>query len=712
MINTHDYAKNYIENGLSPIPITRGRKNPARAKWQHEQYCIDDIPNSFASDGNIGVKLGNGIVDIDLDCEYARTLAPYFLSDTARFGRPSSPSSHWIYSVSSDIKYEKFSDSKGVILEIRSTPGQHTIFPPSTHEDTGELISWETEISFQSIGSSELVRSCRMLAAAVVVRKHWHQGIRDELRTTLTCLMLKNGFNEQDTDDFVNAIALSAGDEHKAKATYQATRLAEDLPSFGIPTLEKLIPRDYERVLKWLGIKTNALSIIPPLTPSGDVGEITTVLTDSKLAHYFARAFVTRARYCQESRVWMIYSGTHWTDKSLGGMGPLINEFISLLYQGAAKLQGQQRQEVIAQVLKFEAHKNQRSMLACAQGIPNLCIHQYDFDTKPMLLNVINGTINLETGTLEPHNSDDLITKLIQVEHDENATCPVFEEFLYQIFGGNESIIRYVQRFFGYCLTGKTTEHVLLFLYGLGSNGKSTLVKILQMILCEYATTSKSDLLMHHKTSDNSYQLAALKGKRLVAVSEFEDGAKIAEADLKTLTGGDEVASRAIYHEVSTWTPNFKIILSGNHKPEIKGVDEGIWRRIHLIHFGVTITPEQRDPHLIDKMEKELPGILNWALKGCLEWQRIGLAPPPEVLHEIEEYRQSENCLQQWIRECCDLDDDYTVSLASLVESYNEYNGERISPKKLSKMLTEAGFNKTKSSTTQFIGLTLSLCLA
>ena len=712
MAGTFKYAKEYIQLGLNPIPLARGSKNPERPGWQQERYDIDEVETCFTDDGNVGVILGNGIVDIDLDCEHARILAPYFLQETAQFGRASSEKSHWVFKVSTPLSYEKYSDSNGVIFEIRSTSGHQTVFPPSLHGQSGETVEWETDVVFSEVDGDALLKSCRMLAAAVVIRKHWRDGIRDELRTTLTTLMLKSSYQEKDVDNFINAIADSVDGEHKFKATYQLARIVADKPSFGLPTLKKLIPQDYVKVLQWLGIDQNSIEIVSPLMSIEGLCDDGT-LTDLRAAYYFSSLFNSEALYCEELRKWMIYSGQRWTDKSPGGISPFVTDFIKELHSIASMAQNQtQLKALSSQIKMLESHKNQRSMLACAKGIPEMNVFFRYFDREHMKLNVVNGTINLETGRLEPHRSKDLITKIIEIDYDDTADCPVFEEFLDRVFDSNQAIISYVQRFLGYCLTGKTTEQVLLFLYGLGSNGKSTLVKIFQMLLGEYATTSKSDLLMQRKGSDNTYQLAALKGRRLVAVSEFEDGAKIAEAELKTLTGGDEIVSREIYGTPTTWTPSFKIILSGNHKPEIRGTDYGVWRRIHLVHFGVTIKPEERDPHLINKLEKELPGILAWAVRGCQEWQRIGLAAPAEVLEEVEEYKQSEDCLQQWIDVCCELDPDYHVSLKTLVESYCDYHGDKLSAKKLSKMLSEAGFEKMKSSSTQFTGLTLASLVA
>jgi putative DNA primase/helicase len=316
-----------------------------------------------------------------------------------------------------------------------------------------------------------------------------------------------------------------------------------------------------------------------------------------------------------------------------------------------------------------------------------------------MLLTVLNGTIDLKTGRLQPSRAEDFMTRLVPIEYDLEANCPLWINFLDRIFDADYEVIDYLQRFAGYCLTGRTGEQVLLFLYGLGCNGKSVLANVLGALLGDYSSTAGAELLMARDNRNATNNVAALRGARLVKVSEFDDGERLAEAQIKTLTGGDPVTCRFLYQEHFTYTPSFKVLLIGNHKPKIRGTDHGIWRRLHLLPFRVTIPEEERDPHLQDKLMTELPGILVWAVHGCLEWQKTGLNPPEKIKAATAEYRKSEDIFDLWLDDCCVKGEHMTATAADLLASFVDFSRWKgTTPKKLGGMLTDAGFSREKSN--------------
>jgi putative DNA primase/helicase len=359
------------------------------------------------------------------------------------------------------------------------------------------------------------------------------------------------------------------------------------------------------------------------------VSAVSDQFTDMRLAAVFTEMFRAELRYWPEVGKWLVFDGRRWTTDAPGGAFPYIRKMIEALYSRAAACTDYgQRSEMLKVILKLEEHQRQKTILEAAKVRPELIISSAELDQHHMLLTCSNGTIDLNYGTLRQHRADDFMTRMTAIDFNPDAKCPLFEKFLSQIFDGNENIIRYLQRFAGYCLTGRTDEQILLFFYGLGCNGKSVLANVLDALMGDYASTAGSDLLMSRDNRGSTNDIAALRGSRLVKVSEFDDGEKLAEAQIKTLTGGDPVSCRFLYCENFTYTPTYKILLIGNHKPKVRDNGHGIWRRLHLLPFDVTIPEEERDADLQDKLLRELPGILTWAVQGCLKWREIKLSKP------------------------------------------------------------------------------------
>lgn len=433
--------------------------------------------------------------------------------------------------------------------------------------------------------------------------------------------------------------------------------------------------------------------------------------TDMRMAAVFSAMFKHVLRYWAESGKWLVFDGIRWTTGAPGGAHVYIRKMIESLYKMAVDCADYvQRAGMLKAILKLETHARHEAILSCARTRPELIATASSLDQHRMLINVLNGTLNLETVSLQPHNADDLMTRTIHLEYDPNAKCPQFIAFLHRIFDGNQDIISFLQRFIGYCLTGRTTEQVFLFFYGLGANGKSVLLNIIRELFGDFASTANSDLLMVQDSRGATNDIAALRGARVVTISELNDGARIDEARVKSLTGGDPVTCRFLFKEPFTYIFEGKLFLAGNYKPKVKGTDHGIWRRKLLVPFEVTIPEEERDPYLQDKLTKELPGILVWAVQGCAEWQRVGLKPPEEVKAATAEYRQQEDVFAQWIEECCITGDHMMSTAHDLLASFIDYSKWKgTTSTKLGRMLAAAGFIRdraTGSSRWRGIGLT------
>jgi putative DNA primase/helicase len=263
-------------------------------------------------------------------------------------------------------------------------------------------------------------------------------------------------------------------------------------------------------------------------------------------------------------------------------------------------------------------------------------------------------TVNLRTGASAMPNPKDYHTKSTAIA--PGGDCLRWLQFLGEITAGDVELQAYLKRMAGYCLTGVTTEHALFFCHGSGANGKSLFTNTLGGIWGDYAITAPMETFTVSKGDRHPTDLAMLRGARLVIAQETEIGRRWAESKIKSLTGGDRISARFMRQDFFEFTPQFKLLIAGNHKPGLRGVDEAIRRRLHLIPFTVTIPENQRDPRLFEKLKTEWGGILQWAIDGCLEWQRIGLAPPAAVRDATAAYLAAEDSLANWLEERCEQD--------------------------------------------------------
>lgn len=338
-----------------------------------------------------------------------------------------------------------------------------------------------------------------------------------------------------------------------------------------------------------------------------------------------------------------------------------------------------------------------QSMMWLAQSEPGIPVRLTDFDADGWVFNLRNGTLNLRTGELQPHRREDLITNLADVEFNKAADCELWDAFLWRVTDRNEELYAYLRRFVGYLLVGDTSEQALHFMYGLGANGKSVFCEVLMRLLGEYAVAVSPDLIMLKRHGGIPNDVARLRGVRAALMNETSQGARFDEARLKDLTGGDTLTARFLHQEFFDFAPTHRIVIRGNHKPAINGTDEGIWRRLRLVPFTVTIPEDERDHQLLAKLQAELPGILNWAIAGCLEWQRDGLKPPSIITDAVRAYREESDTLGRFIAECCEVAKLAQVKSSSFFQRYQhfaEQAGERSMPSKdLPHEMQRRGFN-------------------
>ncbi len=353
------------------------------------------------------------------------------------------------------------------------------------------------------------------------------------------------------------------------------------------------------------------------------------------------------------------------------------------------------------------------SMIWLARSEPGVPMPLTAFDADGWLFNVLNGTVNLRTGELQPHRREDLISNVADVTYDPSAACELWDKFVLRVIDGNKELYDYLRRLVGYLLVGNTSEQVLHFLYGLGANGKSVFCELLMRLMGDYAIAVSPDLIMLKRHGGIPNDVARLRGARLALMNETAQGARFDEAKLKDLTGGDTLTARFLHQEFFDFASTHRIVIRGNHKPSISGTDEGIWRRLRLVPFTATIPEHERDPQLLSKLLAELPGILNWAIAGCLEWQGVGLKPPAIIIDAVRAYRMESDTLGRFIDEHCEVRKLAQVKSSVFFKRYQQFSeaaGERwITSKELPHDMERRGFNRQHTNTGNvYIGIELA----
>jgi putative DNA primase/helicase len=392
---------------------------------------------------------------------------------------------------------------------------------------------------------------------------------------------------------------------------------------------------------------------------------------------------------------WLSWDGRRWRRDDLGQVERLAKDTAFAIYHEAADAAPNDLQaKAVATWAKASLMRSKLdAMLWAAQSEESIVTRSTDFDANKWLFNCLNGTIDLHTGKLKPHDRDDRITRLAPVDFDPAAKCELWLEFLATIFDDNGPLIAFFQKAVGYSLTGDTSEQSWFLLHGTGANGKSTAMQVLLKLTGEYGLQADPSAFLAKSHDTVSNDIARLHGARFVSAIEVGEGRRLAEVTVKQLTGGDTMTARFLYKESFEFNPELKLWLVGNHKPRITGTDNATWRRVLMIPFNVTIPPAKRDTELPNKLIAELPGILAWAVRGCLAWQKDRLQPPAIVTTATEAYRNEQDVIGGWLSECCIQEPNVWAPSKALLDSYHAYSDDtKLSARELGRRLAERGF--------------------
>lgn len=438
-------------------------------------------------------------------------------------------------------------------------------------------------------------------------------------------------------------------------------------------------------------------------------------LTDLGNSRRFARRYGEVVRYVHSTEQFYFWDGGVWVEDTTRQVMQLVKEFVLDDCERAADAvtnapRGTNQEHDAMAVLKH-CHRSQSkprldAVLELAKSEAPLPAKFEDFDVNPWFLNCSNGTVDLRGGSLMPHDRARLQRKAVRIPYDGQAECPLWLSFLDEVMGKDTALVNYLQRAVGYTLTGLTKEQVFFFLHGTGSNGKSTFLNIIRAILGDYARDTNPSTFLERGRNSIRDDLVRLQGARFVTCAETDAGERLSQALLKQVTGGEPITARALFSSHVEFTPQFKVWMASNHRPEITGVDEGIWRRVRLIPFEVTIPAAQRDLDLEHKLRAELPGILVWAVQGCLQWQEHGLSSPPAVELATLDYRAEEDELADFLLAAIADDVDGTIPKMVMYSVYVRWCEQsavfKLPKRKFTESLKQRGWKDSRKSSERY----------
>lgn len=435
---------------------------------------------------------------------------------------------------------------------------------------------------------------------------------------------------------------------------------------------------------------------------------------DTGNADRFIDRYGNLYKYSYITNKFYIYDGMKWKVDDKGSIRKLIDEMIESI-KDEKIIHGDDVTEEEAREFFQKYYKKTRGTQA-KKNIMNELMHRRpatpdEFDKDDMLLNVANGYIDLTSRELYKHDINKMFSQITNTDYTEKMQPAVWLDFLNDIFAGDQKVIRYIQKALGYSLTGSTREQIMFILFGKGRNGKSIFVEVISEILGDYSNNMQAKSLMVKKNDNVNTDIARLSKARFVTSSEPNEGFRFDEGLIKQLTGGDKVTARFLYAEEFEYTPKFKIWVSTNHKPIIRGTDDGIWRRLVLIPFDVQIPEEKVDKDLKYKLLREAPAILNWMAEGAYMWMQEGLAMPEKLKEAVQKYRNEMDTLGQFIEDCCKVDKNSSEKVSNLHQAYKTWSNDNLTSTKVlgmksfSQKMEERFVKESRRDANYFIGI-------
>jgi P4 family phage/plasmid primase-like protien len=735
----HDFVLEYIRRGWNPVPIPFMTKGPKGKDWGKRRIDMTNV-NSFFPVGqqwNVGVQLGptsGNLIDVDLDCPEALALADWFFPQTqAVFGRQATPTSHRLY-ISPELVATagkaalQFEDpdagsDKGMLIELRCGGGgkaAQTVFPGSVHPSS-QPVAWARFDEAATVPGDALLESAKLVAAAcLLVRGFPGQGLKHNAALVLSGFLVRLGWSEDKVHYFLEAVFSVAGANTEALRCVATAfeRFDKDEPLAGYPKLKEVYgDKRAKKIAELLGYKdktkespaSNALMVME----QGDVATFREHPTDLGNSEYLVRLNAGDIRYCSTLKTWFIWAGNYWERDENGEVMRRAERAVQTMFQEAAALPStdESKPARVSHALRSEKRQRLTDMVALAQVDARAILDYKLLDADPLLVGVLNGVVDLRTGEFREGRREDFITMRCDVNYDPSAECPNWLAFQDKISGMHPGLIDYKQKVFGLLLSGEVPE-ILWICHGIGSNGKTTELETVSDILGEYAMPASAGLLVAPKQSQSegaTPELVQLRGKRAVFVNETAQSDWLNEERVKYISATDMMTGRNLFEKTIKWKPTHKPFLRTNHRPRVKGVDDGIWRRINYVPYSAKFSAKDKIMNYRENyLLPEKAGIFNWMLVGFLAYVADGrkLNPPNCVQESNESYRKDSNITGKWIDAAVEHAPGEKTSLKELHAAYvlwfRDEVGEKgyIAIQTLGDRLCDAGFvkgEKTKS---------------
>ena len=655
-------------------------KVPVAPDWPNRGQAVDAV---LSMNNNLGIVLGapSGLLDVDLDCGEAKALADIILPmPHAIFDRGSDASGHYLYRASSFGPRKVFNaeGSKSALVELRGDRAQ-TMIPPSIHPNGSKLVFTTCNPNAAEVTYEGLLQSVNLLAACAEVAQNWTDGIRHDLSLAFSGLCLKAGIEPKLLMKILQRICEISGDDEAddriSAVNTSCTKPTDSLLGYNglVDCLGQLkAKRIADQISAYSGKEfSTEIALMEPIEADlvnfGQFSDRSNV-TEAKVGTVFSRWLDGRGVYVVEKKQWMIWNGCYWEADQCAYIKKLAYHFVQ---EAKAALVDQKSFTDATNLSSFESVQRLENISKFAAI--NRAVKASEFDTDPFVLATKDKWIDLRTGQPSNPNPNMLVSKAISVSYEPKAECPVFLNFLNDVFENNQELISFVQQAVGYSLTGSTSEQCLFIMIGDGANGKSTFINVINKLLGSYGTTAASHTLIANGGGSIGDDLVDLIGARLITVSETEEGQSLAEAKIKQMTGGDTLKARPLYGTFVEFSIIGKLWLATNSLPQINNTDHGIWRRIKAIPFNRTFMAKEQDKNLSDKLLEELPGILNWAIQGCLEWQKDELQTPQIIEDQVAEYKSAMDSISQFIQDECELGKEHSHAASKFFQAYRDW---------------------------------------
>lgn len=651
-----------------------------------DRFHFDGLGFMFAN-GYFGVDLDHCLDNVDFCDEFVETLRSYaeisksgsglhiicrgtLPSGSRRKGGVEMYSSGRYFICTGNIYNENYTE---VVDCTESIKILHSKYLPS--ESPRVDYSGHEDVSFSDQEVIDKARNCKTgYLFNMLYSGNW-QGVYSSQSEADLALCNQLAFWTQKNVDQIDRIFRSSGlmrpkwDEKRGNATYGAMTIGK-----AIATCTNVYePKQYEddTALAFAVFEDGRMGMqVPPKSYD---------MTDTGNAHRLMDKFGMIIRYSYNRKKWMYWNGKVWCIDDSGEIKKLADIICDdIKREGFAEQDEKTQMDLLKWATRTSSSKGKESMIKECQHLEGIPVSPDDFDVYPDYLNCQNGIVNLRNGELIPHDSSFMMSKICFSEYDPSGKQPrMWLKFLNDVTGGDKEIQEYIQKCVGYSLSGSTREQCAYFLYGMGNNGKSTFLDTIADMLGGYASNAQPETIMMKKWGNEgaNSDIARLKSARFVTSEEPTEGVRLNEGLLKQLTGGSKVTCRFLYGDEFEYLPEFKIWIATNHKPVVRGMDYGIWRRIKLIPFEVNIPKEKVDKMMKYRLRKEFPQILHWAVQGCIKWQKEGMNEPEKVQIAVKEYKQEMDLLAGFMEQCVEIDYDSgeRIMASDLFRAYTKW---------------------------------------